>query len=322
MKKLHDSIKWFRSSIFAEYLPLLNKTANLRKFFVINSGKYNMKSLLISNVSFAIFVIGLYFLADFELFYAIGFGVLLLIHELGHVFALNKLEGTTKDVYFFPFVGAIVASNKKLNTENEYAYFKYLGPLAGTVGVLITLLIFFFLKDPRFLNLVFAGVILNLINMVPLTLLDGYGILRGSIKHIEWVGFLILIVLGFFVFQEYILTLFFLLIFTLFSDSPTKEATGFKIHEVILSSIFILVMITLTIVNKESLVWNVPLVIFSIYSFGVYIKSTCFDNKKKQNDQQNTLQLLPLTKKEKILWITKWLLLVLVLLVVAFYSKS
>src|SRR3989344_5889474 len=131
-----------------------------------------MKSFLISIASFAIFVMGLYFLADFGLFFAVGFGVLLLIHELGHVFALNKLEGTIKGVYFFPFVGAIVASNKKLNTENAYAYFKYLGPLAGTLGVLATLLIFFFLKDPRFLNLVFAGAILNLINMIPLTLLD------------------------------------------------------------------------------------------------------------------------------------------------------
>jgi len=281
-----------------------------------------MRSLLISIASFAIFVMGLYFLADFGLFFAVGFGVLLLVHELGHVFALNKLEGTIKGVYFFPFVGAIVASDKKLNTENEYAYFKYLGPLAGTLGVLATLFIFFFLKDPRFLNLVFAGAILNLINMIPLTLLDGYGILRGSIKYVEWVGFLILIIVGVFIFHEYILTLFFLIIFTLFTDSPTEKATGFKPHEVILASVFLLTMIVLTTIDRESLVWNIPLVVLSIYMFGAYIKSTCFDNKKEQNDQQKTLQLLPLTKKEKLLWITRWSLLTLVLFVVAFYSKG
>lgn len=277
---------------------------------------------LISIASFAVFVFGLYFLANFELFYAIGFGILLLVHEFGHVFALNKMEGTIKGVYFFPFVGAIVASDKKLKTENEYAYFKYLGPLAGTLGVLVTLLIFFSLKDPRFLNLVFAGAILNLINMIPLTLLDGYGILRGSIKYVEWVGFLILIIVGVFIFHEYILTLFFLIIFTLFTDSPTEKASGFKLYEVILASVFILTMIILTIIDRESLVWNIPLVVLSIYMFGAYIKSTCFDNKKEKKDQQNTQQLLSLTKKEKLLWVTGWSLLTLVLFVVAFYSKG
>ena len=138
----------------------------------------------------------------------------------------------------------------------------------------------------------------------------------------EWIGFLILIIVGVFIFHEYILTLFFLIIFTLFTDSPTEKATGFKLHEVILASVFVLTMIVLTITDSESLVWNIPLVVFSIYMFGAYIKSTCFDNKKKQNDQQNTLQLLPLTKKEKLLWITKWSLLTLVLFVVAFYSKG
>jgi len=280
-----------------------------------------MKNISISISSFVIFVVGLYFLAGIELFYAIGFGILLLIHEFGHVFALNKMEGTIKGVYFFPFVGAIVASDKKLRTENEHAYFKYLGPFAGTLAVLITLGLFLFLKDQRFLNLVFVGSILNLINMIPVTLLDGYGILRGSIKYIEWVGFLILIVFGFFVFQEYILTLFFLIIFTLFSDSPTKEATGFKIHEVILAIIFILVMITLTIAEKESLVWNVPLVILSFYLFGAYIKSTCFDNEKAKVYKQSESRLVPLTKKEKISWITRYTLLLIVLSVLVFYSN-
>lgn len=280
-----------------------------------------MKNFFISVSSFAIFILGLYFLANIELFYAVGFGVLLLIHELGHVYALNKIEGEIKGVYFFPFVGAIVASNKKINTENEYAYFKYLGPLAGTLGVLITLGLFLFLKDQRFLNLVFAGSILNLINMIPVTLLDGHGILRGSIKYIEWVGFLILVILGFFVFHEYVLTLFFLIIFTLFTDSPTKEASGFKLYEAILATTFLLAMIIFTMIDKESLVWNIPIIILSIYAIGAYIKATRFDNKKTQVDKQKEVKLIPLVKKEKILWITKYTLLIFVLFAIAFYSN-
>lgn len=280
-----------------------------------------MKSVFISTSSFAIFIAGLYYLANFQLIYAVGFGVLLLIHELGHVFALNKMEGTIKGVYFFPFVGAIVANDKKLKTENEYAYVKYLGPLVGTLGVLATLFIFFLLDDPRFLHLVFAGAILNLINMIPITFLDGYGVLRGSIKNVEWLGFLIVVILGIFIFHQYILTLFLLVIFTLFSDSPTKEATGYKLHEVILVSVFILAMIILAVTSSEFLIWNVPLIVLSVYMFGAYIKETCFDDQKKQGDQLSTTQLLPLTKKEKILWVTKWTLLTLVLFAIALFSQ-
>ncbi len=280
-----------------------------------------MKNLLISISSFVVFVAGLYFLANIQLFYAVGFGILLLVHELGHVFALNKIKVEIKGVYFLPFVGAVTAGNKEIKTENEYAYLKYFGPFVGTLGVLLTLALFLFLKDERFLNLVFFGSILNLVNMVPITLLDGHGILRGSIKYIEWIGFLILVILGFFVFHKYVFTLFFLIIFTLFSDSPTKKATGFKVHEVILVSVFILAMIILTINIEGDWVWNIPLIALSMYLFGVYIKSTCFDDKKKQIDKKGITSITPLTKKEKVLWITKYTLLVLVLFATAFYSS-
>jgi hypothetical protein len=109
-------------------------------------------------MSFLSFIAGLYYLTDFGLFFSIGFVLILLVHELGHVFAFIKLGSPIKGIYFFPFLGAIVTSDKKLKKENDYAYLKYLGPLTGTLGALITLIFFFFLKDPRFLNLVFAGV--------------------------------------------------------------------------------------------------------------------------------------------------------------------
>lgn len=274
----------------------------------------------LSIVSFVIFVIGLHFLADIELFIAIGLGGLLLIHELGHVFALQKLGKATDGVYFLPFVGAFTATNEVLGTENEHAYFKYLGPLAGTLGVLAAFLLFFFLNDPRFLSLVLVGAILNLISMIPLTFLDGLGMLRGAIKHVEWAGLLILVTFGFFIFQAYTLTLFLLVIFTLFVDSSTKKASGFQLHEVVLASVFILSMVFLTIAQEELLVWNIFLTAFSIYSFGMYIKVTCFGNRQGQI-AEDLPRLLPLTKKEKLSWIVRWSLLTIILLATAFYSE-
>ncbi len=276
----------------------------------------SMKSVFISTSSFVIFIAGLYYLLNFQLIYAVGFGVLLLIHELGHVFALNKMEGTIKGVYFFPFVGAIVTSDKKLKTENEYAYVKYMGPLVGTLGVLATLFIFFLLDDQRFLHLVFVGAILNLINMVPITFLDGYGVLRGSIKNVEWLGFLIVVIIGAFIFHQYIFTLLLLVIFTLFSEVPNKEGTGFQVHEVVLTSIFILAMIILSWADKDNLVLNIPLVALSVYVFVAYIRTTKFNPQKVPV----ILKLTPLTSREKVLWPVRWVALSLFLIVTAVYS--
>ncbi len=269
-----------------------------------------------SITSFAIFIAGLYFLADTGLFLAIGFGILLLIHELGHVLALKRLGMATRGVYFLPFVGAFVPAKEQFTTDNDYAYFKYLGLLTGTLGVLIALLLFFFFKDQRLLYLVFAGAILNLVNLTPITFLDGHGMLRGVIKRAEWIGFLIAIIAGFFVFQEYMLTLLFLVIFILFSDSPTEEATGYQHHEVILASAFILAMIFLTIKQGEPFVWNISYIVLSIYLFGAYIKATCFNNKQEQTSSKK----LPLTKKQRLLWGSRWLSLATILLVTAFYA--
>ena len=155
--------------------------------------------------------------------------------------------------------------------------------------------------------------------MVPLSLLDGYGVLKGVIKHVEWIGFLILIALGFFVFHEYMITLFFLLILTLFVDSSTKEATGYQLHEVILACIFILTMLFLTITQREFLVWNISYTVFSIFLFGYYIYFTCF--KRKQNEvTQATYKLLPLNKKEKFSWGVRWILLATVLWAINLYA--
>lgn len=273
----------------------------------------------LSVTSFAIFVTGLYFLANIELFFAIGFGILLLIHELGHVLALQKLGKVAGGIYFLPFMGAFVTTKEEFHTENDYAYVKYLGPFMGTLGVLAILFAFLLTSDPKLLRLVFSGAVLNLINMIPLTFLDGYGVLKGVIKHVEWVGFLTLIILGFFVFNEYVLTLSFLLILTLFVDSSMKEETGYQLHEVVLSSVFILIMIFITITQKEFLIWNLAYTTLSIFLFCYYIYFTCF--RRKQNEiTQATYKLLPLNKKDKFSWGVRWILLTTVLWVISLYA--
>lgn len=275
-------------------------------------------SLFVSVSSFVTFILGLYYLAEVDLFTATGFVVLILIHELGHVFALMQTGGTLKGVYFFPLVGAITVGANQLKREQDYAYFKYSGPLWGMVSVCITLLLYWLSHDERLEFLIYLGALINLANMVPITLLDGYGMLRGSVKHVEWVGFLIVAILGLY-FHLYILTLYLLLMFTLFSESPWKKPTGFQWHELILAIGFIAGMMILTIREPESLVWNIPLIVLALYIFGAYLKVTCWDD---QSEEKPTLPLLPLSKSEQVQWRIRWGVLTMVLTAVLVYSAG
>lgn len=286
-----------------------------------NFGKYrSLKSFSVSIGSFFAFMAGLYYLADFSLFFSVGFSILLLVHELGHVVALWRIGGAISGIYFFPFVGAVVKHQNEFGNENQYAYVKYAGPLFGMFGVLIVLVAFFITGDERFLNLVYVGAVLNLVNMLPITLLDGYGVLRGSIKYVEWIGCLILIVGGLFIFHLYVPTLFFLLIAILFSESPTSEFTGWRWSEVILAIFLLIIMIVLTILEPDMLIWNTALVMVSIYLIGEYVESTCCSTEEEQRNRWATLQLPALTRQEKKRWIVRWVVLVAVLSGLAFYS--
>ncbi len=277
-----------------------------------------MKKTIISLASFIIFVYLLYIYLELEIIYSIGIGFLLLIHELGHVLALRKTKGKLKGIYFFPFIGAMVSSDKKIETENEYAKVKFFGPFIGAISVLFLFIAYLITKKPILVDLVFIGSLLNLINLIPITFLDGHGILRGSIKHIEWLGFFIAIFFIGYMLREYMFTLLFVVAFFLFTDSPGTKATGFKIWETIIAIVSIALMTIIAIREKDYLISNLTILALALYLFFMYIRAS-FLNK---DNKDNVVELLtPLTKKQKTLWITRYVLLSTALLFLFFYSK-
>ena len=58
----------------------------------------------------------------------------------------------------------------------------------GFISLLLLFILYLIVKT-LLLNFIFIGSFINLINLIPITLLDGYGILRGSIKHINGLVF-------------------------------------------------------------------------------------------------------------------------------------
>lgn len=105
--------------------------------------------------------------------YAVGFVLLLFIHEMGHFIAARQKGLNVGAPTFIPFVGAwINLKDQPLNAETE-AYVGFAGPLTGTMGALICYYVSRYFNQELFLALAYSGFFLNLFNLIPLSPFDG-----------------------------------------------------------------------------------------------------------------------------------------------------
>jgi Zn-dependent protease len=113
--------------------------------------------------------------------FAIGFVALILIHELGHFFEAKRqgLEVTLPT--FIPFLGAyVLIKNSPLNPWNN-ALVALAGPAVGGAGAAAFWGIGEAIDSDLMRALAFAGFMINLINLVPVGILDG-GAVWNAIK--------------------------------------------------------------------------------------------------------------------------------------------
>jgi Zn-dependent protease len=126
---------------------------------------------LTSLLSFAVFV-AIYSAASGVKF-GIGFGVLILIHEMGH-FVDIKRRGLPADMpVFLPGLGAYVrwqALGVPLETR---AAVSLAGPLAGFLASVACAVLWWQTGNPFWAALARVGAILNLLNLIPVWVLDG-----------------------------------------------------------------------------------------------------------------------------------------------------
>jgi Zn-dependent protease len=105
--------------------------------------------------------------------YAIGFVLLILVHEMGHFLAARQRGLNVGVPTFIPFVGAWIALKEQpMNAETE-AYVGFAGPLVGTAGALICYFLARHYDSSLLLALSYSGFFLNLFNLIPLSPFDG-----------------------------------------------------------------------------------------------------------------------------------------------------
>lgn len=118
--------------------------------------------------------------------YAVGFVLLIFVHEMGHAIALRRQGIPAGAPVFVPFMGAFIAMKGRPRDAWVEAYVGIGGPLLGTAAAIACLGVALALQSPIWFALASVGFLLNLFNMIPLSPLDG-GRIVGAISRWFWV---------------------------------------------------------------------------------------------------------------------------------------
>ncbi|HEY5993472.1 MAG TPA: site-2 protease family protein [Gallionellaceae bacterium] len=133
--------------------------------------------------------------------YAVGFVLLIFFHEMGHYFAARNRGLDVGLPMFIPFVGAWVTLKDMPHNAHTEAYVGFAGPLAGTLASIACYWIARTTDSHLMLALAYAGFLLNLINLIPVSPLDG-GRITAIISPKVWLfGLPLLVALYFYTFS-------------------------------------------------------------------------------------------------------------------------
>ncbi len=128
---------------------------------------FKLKFLL----SFAAFI-GLYW-AAWGMKFGIGFAVLILLHEMGHFIDIKRRGLPAEMPVFLPGLGAYVkwqAMGVPLETR---AAISLAGPLAGFLTAVACAALWWQTGNPLWAALARIGAVMNLLNLIPVWILDG-----------------------------------------------------------------------------------------------------------------------------------------------------
>ena len=105
--------------------------------------------------------------------FAVGFVVLLFVHEMGHVLEAKRQGLDTGGVYFIPFLGAVMLLKEHSKDAAKAAWLGLGGPILGSAAALVTWLAGLGFESDLLVALGFTGFLLNLFNLIPVMPLDG-----------------------------------------------------------------------------------------------------------------------------------------------------
>jgi Zn-dependent protease len=124
----------------------------------------------------------------FGWWFAVGFVVLLFVHEMGHVFQLRQEGVKASAPMFIPGFGAVVMMKSLPDDALAEARVGLAGPILGTLGAGVCLAIAEATNSDLLRALAYVGFLLNLINLVPLVPFDGGRAMAAMAPSMWFVG--------------------------------------------------------------------------------------------------------------------------------------
>lgn len=125
--------------------------------------------------------------------FAIGFVVLIFIHELGHVIELRRQGVPASAPLFIPFLGAVIGMKQLPDDAWKEARVALAGPILGSIGAAAFLVAAEVADSDLLMALAFVGFFLNLFNLIPIVPLDG-GRAVGALHPAIWLLGLLMMV--------------------------------------------------------------------------------------------------------------------------------
>ena len=118
--------------------------------------------------------------------FAIGFVLLILIHELGHTLANYYYGLKQSPPFFLPYMGAVIMLRQNPQDAKVESVVGIAGPVAGTIGAIGCFAFYVWTGNDLFLRLSMYAFLLNLFNLIPVWPLDG-GRVAAGITPILWI---------------------------------------------------------------------------------------------------------------------------------------
>src|SRR3954454_20314253 len=119
--------------------------------------------------------------------FAVGFVLLLFVHEMGHVIQLRREGVPASAPMFIPFLGAVVGMKRLPDDAGAEARVGLAGPILGSIGCLVPLALYAATGNHLFQALAFTGFFLNLFNLAPVLPLAG-GRAMAALSPWMWLG--------------------------------------------------------------------------------------------------------------------------------------
>lgn len=125
--------------------------------------------------------------------FAVGFVLLIFVHELGHVLELRRQGVPASAPLFIPFLGAMIGMKQLPDDAWKEARVALAGPILGSLGAAAVWVAGEATGSELLVALAFVGFFLNLFNLIPIVPLDG-GRAAAALHPAVWFAGLLMMV--------------------------------------------------------------------------------------------------------------------------------